>query len=104
MDIPIPGNTPVTLREDRESCAALNKGTDFPGYRCVGGSGRERRDEDAMKRQCEDYRLVASRPIIVFSLRVLPGAPVRSRGSQKGAFSHGNASTTLGAGLIERNE
>lgn len=84
----------------RQTSRGANKGTDFLGRGCASARRpvpRTEQEEDAMKRQYEDYRVLASRPI------VLPGRP-RSRASQKGAFSHGNASTTLGAGLIERNE
>nr|KAF7394182.1 hypothetical protein H0235_016777 [Vespula pensylvanica] len=64
----------------------------------------KRRKRETSKRQCEDYRLLVPGSVVVsplFSALSLrrsrssagPSAPGRTR--QKGAFSHGNATTTL---------
>lgn len=76
------------IEKRSESCRAADKGTtDLPGCRCARMADRAKRrrcDEETM-RGLQTRRVKAHH-------RVLPAsAPVRSRGSQKGAFSHGDA-------------
>lgn len=81
----------VTREREREG---EKRSGSWPGSRGKEGFalGRRKR-EDAMERQCEDYGLVASRPIVFRCTRSL----------EKGWFFTGGIRTTLGPGLIERN-
>ena len=87
----------------------LTKGRICQGVVDGGSVSGERGDEDAMKRQCEDYRLVASRPIIWWfsSRRVLPGAPcsVLSRATaHKRVLFHTEMPARHSGGRINRAE
>lgn len=91
--VSIPWLISIVTRE-REGGGGEKRSGSWPGCRGKEGFalGRRKR-EDAMERQCEDYGLVASRPIVFRCTRSLA----------KGWFFTGGIRTTLGPGLIERN-